>query len=263
MSDLKETINHLTRRSSALLLVVALSGLSACATSSSLEQNPKDPYEGFNRAMFAVNEGLDHVIKPVAQGYDAAAPLPVKTAVGNFFGNILDVWTALNNLLQGKGEQGFSDVGRVLVNSTVGILGVFDVASDMGLAKHSEDFGQTLGKWGVSDGPYFFWPIIGPRTARDTVGWGVDIYTDPVSRLNDIPVRNSLSGTRLVDKRAGLLPTDEIVEEAAFDKYTYIRDAYLQHRRSEIYDGNPPRESWPNQPTSDDSSDNSNTSGAQ
>jgi phospholipid-binding lipoprotein MlaA len=219
--------------------VLAAGGLSGCATTAN---NQKDPFEGFNRAMFAVNEGLDVVIKPVAEGYDAAAPLPVKAAIGNFFGNIWDVWTALNNLLQGKPGDAFSDVGRVLVNTTIGIGGAFDVASEMGLEKHSEDFGQTMGRWGIADGPYFYWPIIGPRTTRDTVGWGVDTYVDPVWRLKDVPSRNTLAGIRFVDTRASLLVSDKVIEEAAFDKYNYIRDAYLQHRRSEIYDGNPPRE---------------------
>jgi phospholipid-binding lipoprotein MlaA len=191
--------------------------------------------------MFAVNEGIDVVVKPVAQGYDAGAPLPVKVGIGNFFGNILDVWTAVNNLLQGKVGDAASDTGRFLVNTTVGIGGVFDVASDLGLKKHSEDFGQKLGKWGVGDGPYFFWPIIGPRTTRDTFGWLVDTNVDPVWRVNDIPLRNSLVGVRFIDVRAGLLPADKVVEEAAFDKYNYIRDAYLQNRRNEIFDGNPPR----------------------
>jgi len=223
-----------------LVFAAAVAGaLSGCATTAN---NPKDPYEGFNRAMFAVNEGIDVVVKPVAKGYDEAAPLPVKAAVGNFFGNIWDVWTAVNNLAQGKGSQGLSDVGRVLVNTTIGIGGAFDVASEMGLEKHSEDFGQTLGVWGVADGPYFYWPIIGPRTTRDTLGWGVDTYVDPVWRVNDIPLRNTLAGVRFIDMRASLLASDKVVEEAAFDKYNYIRDAYLQHRRSEIYDGNPPRE---------------------
>lgn len=217
----------------------AVGGLSGCATSAN---SPKDPFEGFNRAMFKVNEGIDVVVKPVAEGYDVAAPLPVKAAVGNFFGNIWDVWTALNNLAQGKGGEGLSDIGRVLVNTTIGIGGAFDVASEMGLEKHAEDFGQTLGVWGVNDGPYFYWPIIGPRTTRDTLGWGVDTYIDPVWRVNDIPLRNTLVGVRFVDMRASLLASDKVVEEAAFDKYNYIRDAYLQHRRSEIHDGNPPRE---------------------
>jgi phospholipid-binding lipoprotein MlaA len=233
-------IMQIAKRLSPLVFAVAVvGGLSGCATTAN---NPKDPLEGFNRAMFAVNEGIDVVVKPVAEGYDAAAPLPVKAAIGNFFGNVSDVWTALNNLLQGKPGAALSDVGRVLVNTTVGIGGAFDIASEMGLEKHAEDFGQTMGSWGVPDGPYFYWPIIGPRTTRDTLGWGVDTYVDPVRRVDDVPLRNTLLGVRFIDTRASLLASDKVVEEAAFDKYNYIRDAYLQHRRSEIYDGNPPRE---------------------
>lgn len=230
---------QLSRRLSAYVCATAITVASGCA---STHNDPADPFEGFNRAMFAVNEGLDTVaIKPVAQGYDAVTPLPVKVGVGNFFGNIWDSWTAINNLLQGKGGDALSDVGRVLINSTIGIGGVFDVASEMGLTKHSEEFGQTLGKWGVPDGPYFYWPLIGPRTTRDTFGWMVDTYYDPVWRVDNIPLRNSLVAVRYVDLRASVLPTDKVIEEAAFDKYSYIRDAYLQHRRNEIFDGDPPR----------------------
>lgn len=232
--------DHFAKRAiAAALALTVLGGLGGCATTAN---NPKDPFEGFNRAMFAVNEGLDVVIKPVAQGYDAAAPLPVKTGIGNFFGNLYDIWTAFNNFLQGKGGDGVSDVGRVLVNTTIGIGGIFDVASELGMEKHTEDFGQTLGKWGVGDGPYFYWPLIGPRTTRDTFGWAVDSYADLVWRIDDVPVRNSLVGVLYVDLRASLLPTDKVVEEAAFDKYVYIRDAYLQNRRSEINDGRTSRE---------------------
>lgn len=222
---------------SGVFVAALLVGLSGCATTAN---NPKDPYEGFNRAMFAVNEGIDVVVKPIAQGYDAVAPVPVKTGIGNFFGNIADLWIAINNFLQGKGGEGISDVGRVLVNTTLGIGGVFDVASEMGLEKHAEDFGQTLGVWGVGDGPYFYWPIIGPRTTRDTFGWALDSYVDPVMRIDDVPVRNTLAGIRFIDIRASLLPADKVVEQAAFDKYNYIRDAYLQNRRSVIHDGSPP-----------------------
>ncbi|MEF8703931.1 MAG: VacJ family lipoprotein [Candidatus Accumulibacter sp. UW26] len=229
----------LATRVSCLACGAAMIAASGCATTAN---NPRDPFEGFNRAMFAVNEGLDVVVKPVAQGYDTVAPLPVKVVVGNFFGNLWDAWTAVNNLLQGKGQQAISDVGRVLINSTVGIGGAFDVAGEMGLVKHYEDFGQTLGRWGVPDGPYFYWPLIGPRTTRDTFGWMVDTYYDPVWRLDDVPLRNSLVGTRYIDMRASLLPSDKVVEEAAFEKYNYIRDAYLQHRRSELFDGELPRE---------------------
>ena len=149
---------------SVALAAAFIGGLSGCASTAN---NPKDPYEGFNRAMFSVNEGFDVVLKPVAEGYDAAAPLPVKAGIGNFFGNISDAWTAINNFLQGKGGEGLSDVGRVLVNTTLGIGGVFDVASEMGLEKHAEDFGQTMAVWGVPEGNYLYWPLIGPRTTRD------------------------------------------------------------------------------------------------
>lgn len=230
---------RLSTHVSSLACAAAIFASSGCATTAN---NPKDPFEGFNRAMFAVNEGLDVVVKPVSQGYDLVAPLPLKVVIGNFFGNIWDAWTAVNNLLQGKGQQALSDFGRVLINSTAGIGGAFDIAGEMGLTKHSEDFGQTLGKWGVGDGPYFYWPIIGPRTTRDTLGWMVDTFVDPVWRVDDIGLRNSMVATRYINVRASLLPADKVVEEAAFDKYNYIRDAYLQHRRSEIFDGELPHE---------------------
>lgn len=214
--------------------------LTGCATTAN---NPRDPYEGFNRAMFSVNEGIDTVIaKPLAKGYDAVAPLPVKAGVGNFFGNVGDLWIGANNGLQGKVGNGASDIGRLLVNSTVGIFGLFDVASELGLEKHDEDFGQTLAVWGVGDGGYMFWPFIGPRTVRDTGGWLVDAYVDPVWRIRPIDVRNSAVALRFIDIRASLLPADKVVEEAALDKYAYVRDAYFQRRRSQIYDGNPPRQ---------------------
>ena len=221
------------------LTAAFIGGLTGCASTAN---NPKDPYEGFNRAMFSVNEGIDVVAKPIAQGYDAAAPLPVKAGIGNFFGNIYDVWTAVNNLLQGKGGDAMSDLGRVLINTTVGIGGVFDVASEMGLEKHAEDFGQTLAVWGVPEGDYLYWPLIGPCTTRDTFGWLVDTAADPVWRVDDVALRNSLVGVRFIDLRASLLPTDKVVEQAAFDKYNYIRDAYLQNRRSAVRDGNPEKE---------------------
>ena len=218
-------------------VALAAAVLSGCATTAN---NPKDPFEGFNRAMFSVNEGIDVVVKPIAKGYDTVAPMPVKAGVGNFFGNLADIWIGCNNFLQGKPVEGFSDIGRVLINTTVGIIGLFDVASEMGLEKHAEDFGQTLGKWGVGDGPYLYWPVIGPRTLRDTFGFAVDASVDPVAHVDDVRARNTLTGVRIIDLRASLLPADKVVEEAAFDKYNYIRDAYLQNRRSAIHDGNPP-----------------------
>jgi phospholipid-binding lipoprotein MlaA len=228
------------KRIRTALLAAALAGmLGGCATSG----NPKDPVEGFNRAMFAFNEGLDTVlIKPVAKGYDAVLPTPVRTGVTNFFGNIADLFIGVNNLLQGKPGQAASDIGRVLINSTVGILGIFDVATEAGLEKHEEDFGQTFGRWGVGDGAYVVLPFFGPRTVRDTVGLVLDIKADPVANVDDVSTRNWLLALRIVDTRADLLPADKVIEEAALDKYSYIRDGYLQRRRNLIHDGNPPRE---------------------
>ena len=203
-----------------------------------------DPLEGFNRAMFAVNEGLDTVlIKPVAQAYDFAVPLPAKAGVGSFFGNIADIRNVLNNALQGKLANAGNDFGRLLINSTVGIFGLFDVASELGLEKHDEDFGQTLAVWGWTESDFLFLPILGPRTLRDTGGWVVDAYTDPTwyTLQKSVAARNTLVALRFVDVRASLLPSDKVVEEAALDKYAYVRDAYLQRRRNLIFDGSPPR----------------------
>ncbi len=228
----------LAKKLSTLALAAGMAGLlGGCATSG----NPKDPIEGFNRAMFAFNEGLDTVIiKPVAQGYDAALPQQVKNGVTNFFANIADVFIAVNNLLQGKVPEAASDVGRFAVNSTVGLLGVIDWASDMGLEKHEEDFGQTFGRWGVGNGAYVVVPFFGPRTARDTAGLVLDVYADPVANVDHVATRNTLLAIRIVSDRANLLPADKVIEEAALDKYSYMRDAYLQRRRSLIHDGNAP-----------------------
>ena len=222
----------------ALSLATSLSLLSGCATSG----NPRDPIEGFNRAMFDLNDGLDKaVIKPVAQGYESALPTPVRKGVTNFFGNIGDVFIAVNNVLQGKLPEAASDAGRVAINTTVGILGIMDFASDIGLEKHEEDFGQTFGRWGMGDGPYLVLPLLGPSTLRDAAGLAIDLHADPVSHYDDVSARNTLIVTRALNDRAGLLPVDKIVDEAALDRYAYIRDAYLQRRRSQIYDGDPPR----------------------
>lgn len=234
------TNKNLARKITVMAVAFSLVGLlGGCATSG----NPKDPIEGFNRAMFSLNEGLDTVvIKPVAQGYDTTLPQPLRNGVTNFFGNIADVFIAVNNLLQGKVPEAFSDAGRFAVNSTLGILGVMDVATDMGLEKHEEDFGQTFGRWGVGNGPYVVVPFFGPRTARDTVGLVLDVNADPVANLGNVPTRNTLLTLRVVSDRANLLPADKVIEEAALDKYSYMRDAYLQRRRSLIHDGNAPRE---------------------
>jgi phospholipid-binding lipoprotein MlaA len=232
--------HEIRRRLPAIALALVAAGLlGGCATSG----NARDPVEGFNRAMFAFNEGLDTVlIRPVAKGYDAAMPAFVRTGVANFFGNIADVFIAVNNLLQGKPAEAANDAGRFIVNSSVGILGFFDIASEAGLEKHDEDFGQTFGRWGAGPGAYLFLPVFGPRDVRDGAGLVLDLAADPVGHIRRVPTRNTLTGVRLISDRAALLPADKVIEEAALDKYSYVRDAYLQRRRNQVYDGNPPRE---------------------
>lgn len=211
------------------------------------DENPRDPYEGFNRAMYSVNDAVDRaVVRPIAKAYDVALPLPVRVGIGNFFGNTGDLWIGINDVMQGKLADAGIDVARLLVNSTLGIFGLFDVASEMGLEKHEEDFGQTMAVWGVPSGAYLFWPFIGPRTVRDTAGWLGDTFLDPVwsvrtGTAGTGATRNSLLVTRFVDVRASLLPADKVVDEGALDKYAYIRDAYLQRRNNQIFDGRPPR----------------------
>lgn len=238
------TRQHRTSRWGGIARGLAAGALVLASTSGAVADEPShDPYEGFNRAMFAVNEVVDkYAAKPVAQAYDTALPLPVKAGVGNFFGNVGDLWIGVNNALQGKFANAGSDFGRLAINLTLGIFGLFDVASELGLDKHDEDFGQTLAVWGVGDGPYLFWPIIGPRNVRDTAGWAADLYVDPVGSVDPVAVRNSLVGLRFVDLRASLLPADKVIEEAALDKYSYIRDAYMQRRRNQVFDGRPPRD---------------------
>ncbi|WP_028994426.1 MlaA family lipoprotein [Azonexus hydrophilus] len=222
--------------------LLVLGGALLVAAQVGAQDKQRDPFEGFNRTMYSVNEVLDqYAARPVAQAYDAAVPLPVKASVGNVFGNVGEVWVGANSALQGKGGDAGITLARLLINSTVGILGLFDVASEMGLERYNEDFGQTLAVWGVSDGPYLFLPVIGPRTSRDFAGWAVDTYADPVRSIRSSNERLSATVVRFVDIRAGLLPADRLVEEAALDKYSYVRDAYLQRRRNLIYDGRPPR----------------------
>lgn len=226
----------------SVFLAAAVSALLASGCVTSGTAHPDDPLEGYNRAMFSFNETVDKaVMKPLAQGYDYVAPTPVKVGVGNFFGNIADVWISANNLLQGKVKDALSDVGRVLVNSTLGIAGLFDVATDMGLDKHDEDFGQTLGKWGVGEGGYFVVPILGPRTVRDALALPVDFKADPVNWLEDVATRNVLFGLRAVHDRYTFLGVEKTLDEGTLDKYTYSRDYYLQQRRYRVFDGKPPK----------------------
>jgi phospholipid-binding lipoprotein MlaA len=232
------------RRFLALSLLTALVGLGGCATTGG---NPRDPLEGYNRAMFGINDGLDKVvIKPLATGYKAVLPEFARTGVTNFFSNLGDIWIGINNILQGKVGAGAGDFGRFAMNSTIGILGLFDVASNAGLEKHNEDFGQTLGRWGVGSGAYVVLPLLGPSSVRD--GFSslfVDWHFDPLWYIGNVATRNEVITFRFIERRAGLLDIGNLAEEAALDHYAYIRDAFLQRRRSLIYDGDPPPEADP------------------
>jgi phospholipid-binding lipoprotein MlaA len=226
-----------------VILVSGVLALTGCASSEA--RDPRDPIEPFNRTMYKFNDTLDRaLIKPLAKGYRAIMPAPVDKGITNFFSNLDDVGSAINNLLQFKLTRAASDTGRVLVNSTVGILGFFDVASNMNLEKYGEDFGQTLGAWGVGPGPYIVLPVLGPSGGRDAVGLVVDWYTDPVTYVDPERAKYGLIALRGIDKRADLLGASRVLEEAALDEYEFVRDAYLQKRRNEVYDGNPPEEEW-------------------
>ena len=233
--SIKQSQGSLVRISLALAIAASVS---ACATGT----NPRDPLEGYNRAMFKFNDTVDQVaLKPVATAYKTVTPSFVQTGVGNFFGNLSDVWSAVNNLLQGKGEAGLQDVVRVSMNSTFGILGLIDIASQAGIPKHNEDFGQTLGWYGVQSGPYVMLPLLGPSTVRDTVALPLDITGDPWRYKDPASVRNIGTVTRVVDKRAALLDATNLMEAAALDRYEFIRDGFLQARESKVFDGDTDR----------------------
>ncbi len=220
-----------------LALAIAAS-VSACATGT----NPRDPLEGYNRAMFKFNDTVDQAaLKPVATAYKKVTPSFVQTGVGNFFGNLSDVWSAVNNLLQGKGEAGLQDVVRVSMNSTFGIFGLIDIASQAGIPKHNEDFGQTLGWYGIQPGPYVMLPLLGPSTVRDTVALPLDMTGDPWRYKDPVSVRNVGTVTRVIDKRAALLDATNLMEAAALDRYEFIRDGFLQARESKVFDGDTDR----------------------
>lgn len=233
------------------------SGLRACALACTLalgacaqpQLAPLDPealdtLSGYNHWMFGVNEKLDeYLLKPVAQGYQAVTPQFLDDGITNIFGNLADVPIGINNLLQFKFREAAQDFTRIVFNSTFGLLGFFDVASAFGIPKHDEDFGQTLARWGVGEGGYLVLPVLGPSTFRDTGGRLVDAFNiDPVWEINRIPVRNSAVALRGIDARADLLRSERVTEGAVLDRYTQLRDGWLQRRRSLIYDGNGPLE---------------------
>jgi phospholipid-binding lipoprotein MlaA len=208
--------------------------LSGCATSTA---NPRDPFEKFNRTVFSFNDAVDRTaLKPAATAYKNVTPDFVQTGVNNFFGNLSDLWSSINNFAQLKGQDGLNDFTRFAVNSTLGLAGVLDIATPAGMRKHNEDLGQTLGYWGVPSGPYLMLPLLGPSTIRDTVALPGDFWGDSWTHVNDIPWRNSGIVLRAVDQRASVLEASNLLEDAALDRYEFIRDGYLQRRSSKVLD---------------------------
>jgi phospholipid-binding lipoprotein MlaA len=219
------------------LVVAAM--LPACASlPPGTERDSRDRFERFNRSVYIVNDKLDRAVaKPVAKAYVKVTPAPVRTGIGNFFKNLAYTRVIINDLLQGKGGQFFSDTARLLVNTTIGIGGLFDPAGQMGLAAHDEDFGQTLGKWGVPPGPFLMLPLLGPSTVRDGFGLVADRYSEPDTYLvHDWKVQAGLVVGSLVDTRASLLSTDDLLS-GSFDPYAFMRNAYLQRREFQVTDG--------------------------
>nr|WP_242472934.1 VacJ family lipoprotein [Rhodoferax fermentans] len=223
------------------MLVAAVLLLSACATGPNA--NPRDPMEPFNRGVYGFNDAVDRaVIKPVATAYRDVLPSPVRTGVSNFFYNLQDLWSFVNNTLQLKGEGAGNSIVRFGVNTVFGLGGLIDIASEMRIERHTEDFGQTLGRWGVGAGPYMVLPFVGPSTVRDTAALPVDMTGNVVSHVDHVPTRNSATVLNLVDRRSQLLDASRMLDEVALDPYAFTRDAYLQRRRNQVYDGNPPDE---------------------
>jgi len=225
------------KRLLALSLVALIVG---CASiPAGVPPSPDDPWEPFNRSVFEFNEGLDkYVLKPVVSGYRFVLPEFIREGVYNFFSNYNDIYTALNNLLQGKPDYAFNDLMRVVVNTTMGLGGLIDLATPGGLEKHKEDFGQTFGVWGVPSGPYVVLPFFGPSSVRDTFGTVADLETDYLFKyIPDVGLRNSLTGLRVVNARNTYYEAGDLLDGAAIDKYSFLRDAYIQRRKYQINDG--------------------------
>jgi phospholipid-binding lipoprotein MlaA len=228
-----------TKRMASLALLASLLVLQGCATVQTADA--RDPWESMNRSVFQFNEVIDTAaIKPAAQLYVKVLPSFVRTGVDNFFGNLGDVWSMANSALQLKGQATVETFMRINVNTFLGLGGLLDVATEMRLEKHKEDFGQTLGYWGVKPGPFVVLPLLGPSTLRDTLALPLDMQGDVSQRFSDEATRNALTVTRVLDIRSGLLQTVDVVKAASLDPYSFVRDAYLQKRRNDIHDGNPP-----------------------
>lgn len=202
--------------------------------------NPRDPLEAYNRKAQEFNEGVDSlVLKPTAIAYRNAVPPLIRTGVANFFGNLQDFWTMVNSALQLRKQEFGDSLARVEINTFIGVFGIFDVASELNIDKHKEDFGQTLGRWGVPSGPYIVIPFLGPSTLRDALALPIDAKGDLVWSMPHTDERTSLYVLRAIDRRANLLRVGELVDQAAIDKYSFTRDAFLQKRRADVYDFKP------------------------
>jgi phospholipid-binding lipoprotein MlaA len=227
----------------ALSILIAALPLAAGAADEPPERpaNPADPFENFNRGVFAFNESIDKaVLVPVATGYRKAVPEPVRLVVGNFFGNVNDAWSAVNHFLQGKPQSGLEMTMRVATNTVIGIGGLLDVATEAGLERQEEDFGQTLGKWGFGAGPYLVIPLLGPSSVRDAAGLPLDRSASPSLAFKEDMDRFGIVALNLVDTRARYLSAGRLLDEIALDRYSFLRDAYLTRRRSQVHDGEPP-----------------------
>jgi phospholipid-binding lipoprotein MlaA len=244
---------RLRRTLAPLLAALVLLSLGACSTTDPAKpgtvgvlkkgEHPGDPMEGLNRAIFGFNTVADTILtKPVAHVYRTVTPEVIRVVINNVFSNVNDVWVGVNSMLQGKPKDAFSDWGRVLVNTTFGLAGVADLASDIGLERHNEDFGQTLGKWGMPPGPYVVIPLLGPSNFRDGLSIVPDALGDPIRKLKKSGDRDRSRLVRLLDTRAGLLDVEKLADSAAIDRYDLVRDAYLARRNRLVYDGDPPED---------------------
>jgi phospholipid-binding lipoprotein MlaA len=225
------------RIASLLAITLATAG---CATTGA---PPSDPWEGMNRAVFSFNEAVDRaVLKPVATGYEKVVPEFARNAIDNVFGNIGDAWSAINHLLQAKPQQALEMGLRFSVNTVFGFGGVIDIASEAGLERRTEDFGQTLGRWGLGSGPYVVLPLLGPSTLRDTAALTLDLQAQPAAFFDEPRDRYGIATLQIINTRAKLLSTTRTLDDIALDKYSLVRDGFLARRRNQVYDGNPPEE---------------------
>lgn len=219
------------------LPLLAAGLLAGCATVPG-EPDPRDPLESMNRSVYQFNDTVDrNVVRPVTLAYRDIVPPPVRSCVSNFFGNLWDVWSAANSVLQGRVPDGINSFGRVLMNTTLGVFGCYDRAAQVGVPRIANDFGTTLGVWGVGPGPYLVLPVLGPSTVRDAAGRVVDSQGGVIGNVENVRVRNTMIGTNLLDTRSRLLEAGDLVDDLALDPYSFVRDAYLQQRQRRIRGG--------------------------